>query len=95
MDGEEPAWGNNGLPTRGSGKLYATGDVALYGLDPRPDTLHPRGKMVFVVMKQANLRYVPQLKAVVVKGPEVFKALAADVRFRDGRSQVYTDVLQS
>ena len=42
--------------------------------------------MVFVILKQADLRYVPALKTVVVKGPEVFEALAADVRFLDGTS---------
>ncbi|PIL34680.1 hypothetical protein GSI_03460 [Ganoderma sinense ZZ0214-1] len=83
-DDNEPVWLNTGLPARKNGRLHAKSDVALYGVDARPDPLHPRGKMVFVIMKQADLRYVPEFRAVVVKSPDVFEALAADVRFQQG-----------
>ena len=79
MDDEKPALASNGLPSRRSGKLYATGDVGLYGVDARPDLVHPEGTTVFVIMRGAELRYLPQIKAVIVKSPEVFVALAADV----------------
>ncbi|KAI1782196.1 hypothetical protein LXA43DRAFT_1069145 [Ganoderma leucocontextum] len=82
-DDQEPAWSANGLPARKSGKLFAVADVGLYGFDARPDPVHPGGKRIFVIMKSAELRYVPVIQTVVVQGPAVFEALAKDVRFRD------------
>ena len=85
-DGNEPAWGSDGLPKRECGVLSAKTDVALYGLDSRPDPLFPRGKPVCTILFDTTLQYDPFDRVVVISSRRVFEALAQDVRFKDRES---------
>ena len=82
-DGNEPAWSSDGLPKRECGVLSAKTDVALYGLDSRPDPLFPHGKSVCTILSDTTLQYDPYDRVVVISSRRVFEALAQDVRFKD------------